>query len=603
MSRLPQLELLAEQNLLSALDLHFAELMCRLSADSSPELSLAAALASNAIAQGHVCLQLPSWAGSRLGNPPIYSLPSLTAWHNHLRGCAVVGEPGDFRPLILDGQGRLYLQRYWQYEQSIAQQLLRRAATPVTVDENSLRLGLRQLFPQAAPERPDWQKLAAAGAVLKFFSLISGGPGTGKTSIVVRILVLLQQQAGGNLTIALAAPTGKAAARVQAAIQSAKMSLPLDPELLAGIPDHAATIHRLLGGRPDSSQFRHHQGNPLAVDVLVIDEASMVDVALMAKLLQALPETCRLILLGDRFQLASVEAGSVLSDIYGRAAGFTRAFCRQLEQVTGEPVESEAETAAALSDCVVTLRHSYRFGAQSGIGQLAGAVNRGAADEALCLLSDERAADIGLFDRHQDPVSLAVAGFANYFELVRRGAPVTVLFTAFERFRLLTALTGSARGSLLLNQAIERELIASGAAEPGSTWYPGRPLIIRRNDYNLRLYNGDIGIVLDDGSGESRVCFTSADGQLRWIAPTRLPQWELAYALTVHKSQGSEFDTVVMVLPERDAPLLTRELLYTAITRARNRFQISGSEALIRLAVERRLQRPSGLMDALWGVA
>lgn len=601
MSRLPQLELLSEQNLLSALDLHFAELMCRISEDNSLELALAAALASDAIAKGHVCLQLQSLAGSRLGSPVVCSLPSLNAWQNHLRGCLVVGVPGEFKPLILDGKGRLYLQRYWQYEQCIAEQLLSRAAIPVKVDEARLQQGLRQLFPHAAPERPDWQKLAAASALLNNFCLISGGPGTGKTSIVVRILALLQQQAGASLTIALAAPTGKAAARVQAAIQLAKTTLPLEPELLAAIPERAATIHRLLGSRPDSTQFRHHEGNPLAIDVLVVDEASMIDVALMAKLLQALPRSCRLILLGDRHQLASVEAGSVLSDIYGRAAGFTQEFCGKLEAVTGEQVESQAKSGSPLNDCVLTLRHSYRFAAWSGIGKLAEAVNRGAADEALRLLSDGQAADSGLLDRRQAPVALAVAGFANYFELVRGGASITDLFNAFEQFRLLTALTGGAWGSRLLNQAVEQALIAKGTAAPGSVWYPGRPLMIRRNDYNLRLYNGDIGIVLDDGSGEPRVCFSTADGLFRWIAPSRLPQWELAYALTVHKSQGSEFDHVMLLLPEKDAPLLTRELVYTAITRARKRFQISGSEALIRLAVERRLQRPSGLMDALWG--
>ena len=602
MTGMAALELLVGQKIITSLDLHFAELMCRLSADTSAELALAAALTSSAIGKGHVCIQLDSFAGSGLGNPMVCRLPVRAEWEQRLHASPVVGAPGDFSPLILDRRGRLYLQRYWQYEHNLAQALLRRAAGCVeAVDEARLKQTLDLLFPDGAADTSGGQRLAAAAAVLRNFILISGGPGTGKTSIVVRILGLLQQQAGGALDIALTAPTGKAATRLQAAIRQAKLTLPLSRDLLSAIPEQATTIHRLLGSRPDSGQFRYHAGNPLPVDALVMDEASMVDVALMARLLQALPAQCRLILLGDRHQLASVEAGSVLSDIYGRASGFTPAFCRQLERVTGTGVEPSPEPGMALSDCVVTLRHSYRFDRQSGIGRLAGAVNAGDGDETLRQLRSGQRAGIALLERHEELVPLALAGYREYLDMAQRGAPAAAVFAAFDQFRVLAALTVGARGTLMLNQAIERALAAFGKAGNDAAWYAGRPVIVRRNDYNLRLYNGDIGILLRDASGRPRVCFPAADGQFRWIAPSRLPQWELAYTLTVHKSQGSEFDRVLMVLPEIDSPLLTRELIYTAVTRARERFEISGSEAVLRQGVARRQQRPSGLRDALWG--
>lgn len=602
MTGIPELELLAGQGLLSSLDIHFAELMGRLSDDRSLELLLAAALTSSAIGKGHVCMQLERFAGTRLGNPAVCALPARVEWERRLRSSEAVGVPGEFSPLILDNRGRLYLQRYWQYEHNLAQELLRRASMPLeTLDETQLKAELERLFPATNQVSPDWQKLAAATAVLRNFTLISGGPGTGKTSIVVRILALLQQQAGAAFHIALAAPTGKAAARLQVSIQQAKLSLPLSQERISIIPEQAVTLHRLLGSRPDSTQYRYHAGNPLPIDGLILDEASMVDIALMAKLLQALPERCRLILLGDRHQLASVEAGSMLSDIYGKASGFTPAFCRQLERVTGERVEPSPEPDYALSDSVVTLRHSYRFGRLSGIGQLASAVNSGNGDETLRQLCDGRTADVVLRDWREDPVALALSGYRNHLKLAQDGASAEAVFKAFEQFRVLTALSVGPRGTLLLNRAIEETLVAVGIVEGGSAWYPGRPVIVRRNDYNLRLYNGDIGILLQDGSRQLRVCFPVAEGLFRWIAPSRLPQWELAYAMTVHKSQGSEFGQVLLVLPENDAPLLTRELIYTAVTRARERFEISASEALLRLAVARRLQRPSGLKDALWG--
>jgi exodeoxyribonuclease V alpha subunit len=261
--------------------------------------------------------------------------PPLADWRTALRQSPVVGRPGDYAPLILDDAGRLYLYRYWAYERQLAEDVLRRLADePSGVDIPRLRAGLDRLFPPAGDAEVDWQRIAAAVAVLKQFCVISGGPGTGKTTTVIRILALLAEQAARPLHIALTAPTGKAATRMQEAIRLARDRLPVSPAIREAIPGEAMTIHRLLGYRPGSVRFRHDRDNPLPVDALVVDEASMVDLALMAKLVRALPPRARLILLGDKDQLASVEAGAVLGDICGDSTGFSPAFRERLIEAT-----------------------------------------------------------------------------------------------------------------------------------------------------------------------------------------------------------------------------------------------------------------------------
>ena len=593
---------LREQGLLTDLDLHFARLMCRLAGDESMELALAAALTSNATGQGHVCLELDGQSGRWLGK--VCRTPDRGDWEQCLKRSPVVGEPGQFHPLILDTKGRLYLYRYWAYERQLADDLLARTRSP-TVDpgQDSLTPMLERLFPGQGITGTDWQKVAAAVVVLRRFVLISGGPGTGKTSTVVRMLALLQQQAGERpLDIALAAPTGKAAARLQESIREAKQGLPVEPALLERIPEQASTLHRLLGARPDSVYFRHDRDNPLPLDVLILDEASMVDIALMSKLVQALSGRTRLILLGDRDQLSSVEAGAVLGDIGGDAPGFSEDFRRQLIAITGEEIPPGRPSPSPLADSVVLLRHSYRFDRESGIGQLSEAINQSEGERCLELLRDQRQTDIGLLDRDQDLLTRSVEGYRPFLRQVTNGASAQAIFDAFGRFRLLTPLRRGGSGTEGLNDAIERALEEAGLLNSRTGWYPGRPVMIRRNDYNLHLYNGDIGILLpDEETGDERVCFQGAGGLVRRIAPSRLPEHETAFAMTVHKSQGSEFDQVLLALPDRDSPLLSRELIYTAVTRARQGFELSDPAELLQIAVERKRHRSSGLRDALWG--
>ncbi|VAX06299.1 Exodeoxyribonuclease V alpha chain [hydrothermal vent metagenome] len=593
-----QLSVLHGQSVLTDLDVHFARLMCRLAGDSS-ELALGAALVSNRTTNGHVCLNLAVEAGQRgIDTPP------LNHWQTVLRKSSVVGQPGDYCPLILDETGRLYLYRYWEYEQELAAALTERAGQlDDAVDEEQLRSGLNQLFPAASDGEVDWQKLAAAAAVINRFSVISGGPGTGKTNTVIRILALLRQQPGGmDLNIALAAPTGKAAARLQESIHQAKQGLAVDDAVREAIPEQASTLHRLLGANPDSVYFRHNRDNPLPVNVLILDEASMVDIALMAKLMRALPQQAKLVMLGDKDQLASVEAGAILADICGNNPGYSTDFTARLTALSGENLPQQKTPVPPISDSIMLLRRSYRFGEKSGIGQLAAAVNQGRGEQCLALIQDDDYPDISQISDHESIAQQAAMIYRGYLERLKEGAAAGAVFEAFNSFRVLCAIRHGPVGVALLNRDIEACLAGWGLVDVSDIYYAGRPIIITRNDHSLQLYNGDVGILLPDpdSGGLIRACFQGSDEVIRKVAPVRLPEHETVYAMTVHKSQGSEFDRVLLVLPDEDVPVLSRELLYTGITRARSRFEISALSGVMQAAVARQLHRSSGLGDLLW---
>ncbi|MGH7896156.1 MAG: exodeoxyribonuclease V subunit alpha [Candidatus Binatia bacterium] len=612
MTLLERFEAFRARGVVTDLDLHFARFIARLARSDAPELALAACLASHRIGTGHVCVDLAEAAGHVVlpgvdegegaGEPVV--APPLARWTAVLRGSGVVGQAGDDRPLVLDGSGRLYLHRYWRYEHALARALRERAGAEVPeVDLERLRRDLVSLFPPGAGDGPDWQRVAAVTAVLRRLCVISGGPGTGKTTTVIRILALLLGQTPEGLVIALAAPTGKAAARMQEAIRAAKERVELTAEVRARIPDDASTIHRLLGARPGSARFRHDRERPLAVDALVVDEASMIDLALMAKLVDALPPTARLIVLGDRDQLASVEAGAVLGDVCGPAPGFSDVFRRRLELATGERVPAGRPSASPLRDTVVLLTRSYRFAAASGIGRLATAVNRGDGATVLAVLGDARADDVG-WRPAAAPAELAAAaveGYGPYLECVRRAAPVEEIFAAFRRFQVLCAHRRGPSGVETVNRLVDEELRRRFIVDAVGPWFVGRPILVTQNDYTLGLFNGDLGVALPDpGSPERLRVVFETEGGVRHLPPVRLPAYEPVWAMTVHKSQGSEFDHVLLVLPNETSPLMTRELLYTGVTRARTRVEICGDEIVLLAAVERGSVRSSGLRDALW---
>ncbi len=621
---------------LSAIDRRFADFICRQSGDTSRTLYLVVSLVSSAVGRGHICVHLPSLAGSRIVVDGAEGLfPPLEELRRILEGTCAVGSEGAFTPLIMDNNNRIYLYRYWRYERDLAEVITAKGATTCQVDEPLLADGLARYFPVGNGQGTDWQKVAAAAALRKQFCVISGGPGTGKTSTVVKIIALLaEQNRDAPLRIALAAPTGKAAARLKESIASMKKKLECTEEIREMIPDGVSTIHRLLGARGTSVRFKHSAENLLPWDVVIVDEASMVALPLMAKLVVALRPDARLILLGDRDQLASVEAGAVLGDICGRGRSeyFSPEFAAYLARVTGqkiptampedspapvserpapsaqspEPVsrslasraQSPEPVFSLLTDSLIVLRKNYRCTAGSIIGDAARATNAGEGVSALELLRERggwRDAPTAA-ELKQALSERIVDGYASYL----RSETVEEALRKFDGFRVLCALHRGAYGVTAVNCLIEEILDSEGLIQRHNRWYHGRPVMVTVNDYNLKLFNGDVGIVWTDDDGEMRVCFPTTGGGVRMVSPVRLPAHETVFAMTVHKSQGSEFEVVLLLLPAHDAAPLSRELIYTGLTRGRSAAEIWGDETVFLDAVRRRTERDSGLEDLLW---
>ncbi len=581
------------------LDVHFAAFICRTSGAPSPALALAAVLASHATREGHVCVDLARAAGEVVGESGIEA-PPLSQWLRVLTRCDAIGGPGAHKPLILEGT-RLYLYRYWRYECEVAEALLARATRAAPeVNEAAVRDALSRWFPQQQ-EEVDWQKVAAALAVTRALAVISGGPGTGKTTTVMRALAILAEVSPRPLRMALAAPTGKAAARLQEALRAARAALDLPPHIDAQLPREAATLHRLLGAVPGSTRFRHHREHPLPLDVLVVDEASMIDLALMAKLLDALPPHARLIVLGDKDQLASVEAGAVLHSLCAGPDACSPAAAERLCTLTGYEMPNVADVPP-LADAIAFLRRRYRFAADSAIAALADAARDQRVDAALGVLANADG-DEAQWYADADYGSMVVALADRYEELLRAaqaGATPENLYAMLRRQGVLCAHRTGPYGAETLNRAIESELRRRGAIlEPGS-WFPGRPVMVRRNDYAARLYNGDLGIVCADADGRLGVYFPDASGELRRFPPARLPGCDSAFAMTVHKSQGSEFESVDFVLPAQRSRILSRELFYTAVTRAIRQVRIWGSADIVRASLTTPVVRDSALAERLW---
>ena len=592
------------------ISLHFASFLAGL-CGASAEVVLAAAFVSRAASQGHICVDLDDLP------PPGDPLPELPGsacrnpgeWGEILLQSGAAAGPGGYAPLVLEKPSRLYLFRYWRYEKDLAERLLDRASMDFSPEEPDIYAEALAGLERGSSSEPDWQTVAVCTALLKKLCIISGGPGTGKTTVVGTIIsAALSAHSGDPPRIALAAPTGKAAARLQEAVGSRLAS---QAAQTTGRVPEASTIHRLLGTVRGSPYFRHDAGNKLPFDMVVVDEGSMVDLALMAKLVQAVPDRARLIILGDRDQLSSVEAGAVLGDLCGIedmnrfSAPFIEASARLGCLPAGGASPVHRESASPLLDCVVELRESYRFGKSGGIGKVSRAVKLGNGPEALSLLESGAFSDAAwrnLPAPEQLPAALASVIIRFYGEVGTEGNPERAL-ARFDRFRVLCALREGPYGVAALNRLIERILSREGLIRPDQKWYRSRPILITSNDYNLNLFNGDLGIILPDPSagGRHRAFFRSADGTVRAIPPAGLPDHETVYAMTVHKSQGAEFEEALMVLPDRASPVVTRELLYTGLTRARSRIEIWGGAEVFIEGVDSRTRRASGLRHRLWG--
>ena len=588
-----------EQRVLRQLDVQFAMMI----AADQPAVMLAAALLSKDAGEGHVCLPLSRLVVDEKTPPVLQSCFALLGetvdWQKILRESSAVG-PGDSQaPLILTGE-RLYLNRLWRNELTVAR-FFSETNAPLPCDEAQLRQTLDRLFDSG--EATDWQKVAAAVALTRRISVISGGPGTGKTTTVAKLLAALIQLSGEQrCRIRLAAPTGKAAARLTESLGGAMQRLPLTQEQLALFPGEASTLHRLLGAQPGSQRLRYHAGNPLHLDVLVVDEASMIDLTMMSRLIDALPPHARVVFLGDRDQLASVEAGAVLGDICTYASyGYTAARAQELARLTGCSLEPDhTPIAGALRDSLCLLQKSYRFGSDSGIGQLAAAVNRGDRHATRTVFdgtfTDIEKKSLQSGEEYQAMLEEALQGYQHFLSCVQQCSQPGQVIAAFGEYQLLCALREGPFGVTGLNDRLEQLLVQKRKInrQLHSRWYEGRPVMISRNDSALGLFNGDIGIALDRGNG-LRVWFQLPDGSVKSVQPSRLPEHETAWAMTVHKSQGSEFNHAALILPTQLSPVVTRELVYTAITRARQRLSLYADERVLSQAIATRTERRSGL--------
>ena len=652
---LPALAPFVAGGVLTAADARLAERLGRIGGEDHPQVLLAAALALRGPRYGHVCVELDriaahvavepqlwGWQATEAASPEVEALswPPTEAWRKLLSASPLVRSGADAAtPLVLDGT-RLYLDRYWQYEQRLAAALEGRAAAWDEAHGAPASVVVGWLDELFGPARDlDRQRLAAAVALTRRLTVIAGGPGTGKTYTVARVLALLHRAALATvaerpLRVVLAAPTGKAAARLQESLREALGALTLQAPVRAAMErTPASTIHRLLGvTRASSTRFRHDAWHPVPYDVVIVDEASMVSLPLMAKLVDAVGDRSRLILLGDRDQLASVEAGAVFGDICGPAGSrptlrFSPVVANALDEVVGGHLAGEHEVAdrPGIWDAIVRLDRFRRFSSGSDLGAVAAAIQASATevDRAVQLLQapapaaaqqvigagDGPEAAARILDPAEDPgaipavTELVVDNYARMARLALSGAPAEEVLSQLASLRVLCARRRGPDGVEDWNRRIERRLTEEVPGfDPSRRWYLGRPVLITRNDDAVRLYNGDVGVIVEDAAqpGQLVAAFWTPETGVRTISPARLPACETTFAMTIHKSQGSQFAEVVIVLTPEPSPVLTRELVYTAITRASHRATVLGRAEILRAALARPVQRASGLQHRLW---
>lgn len=645
-ARTDKLREMMEQGSVRPVDYYFADLMRRASGSDDEVFLSTCALASHALEAGSICLDMEALAGKPYpaehpslpeGKFTAISLPGLEEWKKTILAPAFkpfVGMPDDRSPVVYDASGaRIYLRRYYEYERLVADRIkeMTGPGCDTSVDDAQGRM-IRNYLSDPVATGGHMQRLAAYTALSRRFTVISGGPGTGKTFTLARVLAIMIEQAGGKpLNISMAAPTGKAAMRMNESIRKAKSEwIELSPEIRKCIPGNASTIHRLLGTISGSPYFRHNRENPLPAQVVIIDEASMIDLAMMAKLMEALAPDCKLILLGDMHQLASVEAGKVYGDIC-RAAD-SNVFSRGVLDAFGGLMGSgdlaglRSTGKSGLHDSIVQLAYSHRFKPESRIGRLSAiinsATNANAGDtEAACNAVLGETEGSNSLAQYELPGCLAgrdvavdddfgrkiIDGFGGYMAAKTPDAA----FEALKAFRVLCAVRKGPCGVININRLIEKILAACGSRplKPTGGFYDHRLIMVTENDYSLNLFNGDVGVVFaeaDQGSdGEQRfyAYFQELDEKnaivCRRISVNMLPAHETAFAMTVHKSQGSEFRRVMIILPAQENRVLTKELIYTAITRAQDGVELWCKKPVLLASIREGARLATGLAARL----
>jgi exodeoxyribonuclease V alpha subunit len=603
------------------IDIAFAQLLRRLAPSDPPGVQLAALLTSRAAGEGHVCIDLHQQCADARREvaawPEGVRRLTIDSWLAQLAASPVVDHTTGERPLVCDRRGRVYLQRLYQHEQDLAARLrhlaMARPPLPGEFRRDRLLALLSRYFPPPDPQGADdpladWQKIAAALAVVQQLCIISGAPGTGKTTTVAKIIALLMEFTEQvAMRVSVCAPTGKAAARLGASLGEASQGLACPPPIATALASlDPCTIHRLLRFQSGGRGFFFNERHPLPTDLVVVDEASMVDLVLMSRLVRALPEDARLIILGDKDQLASVEAGAVFGDLCRNAS--TESFPRRIAAVVEAahvpaPPGRSTTDETPLRDCIVVLRHNYRFDPLRGIGALTRAVNRGDVERVKHIFDQESGTDLR-WEKMSSRAAfhkLLAAQVRKGYEIYLESDDPAQALERFASFRILCALAVGPFGVAHINSLALNHLRRARLMVGRGPWYRGRPVMITRNDYRLGLFNGDIGLVWPDEAGRPRVWFQGERDTLTAFSPQRLPEHETVFAMSVHKSQGSEFDNVLLVLPEQDAPVLTRELIYTGFSRARRRLVLAAREEIVDIALARKIRRISGLSDALEG--
>lgn len=601
MTIVEKLEKWKKSGFISALEVEFTRFLLQISPEENENVLLAAAACVYAQSNGHVCLDFQKWDDEFLFNEPGTDIKITERLKSDcisaLEKSVLVSSGKELQPLALEGE-RLYLHRFWKFEEELTEWINKKSSVLNDIAEEEKKALRSLLVPKGVLFETNWQHLAVMLSFMKDLVVISGGPGTGKTYTVLNIIAAHKiANAGKSYRIALAAPTGKAARRLMDSIEEGKEKLSKEHQSEIDISDSALTVHKLLGANFRGSQFKYNEQNKLPYDMVVIDEASMLDITMWVRLIRAIGITTKLVVLGDKDQLASVEAGSILGDICGGTNTFSPEIADHVAGINGMEVPT-TKVEPAINDCVVFLTKSYRFGEESGIGNFAQAVNNSDAKQAISILEDPNFGDVNWLQPTVKNLEMVVSEYAvehykDYISIEEER------LEASNRKKILCALRRSDFGIEAFNARIEHKIRQNLNLLTSREWYQGRIVMATRNDAVLKIRNGEIGIYEEGRPGNIKF----EGEQAIKISSTRLKEYEPAFSITIHKSQGSEFDEVAIILPSQINSILSKEILYTAVTRARRNTLIIATEEILKKTIERSVSRNSGVKNKIWGAS